>query len=221
MITRDYLFTTWEGGGNVPPTLGAVRRLVARGHRVRVLAEDAMRGDIEAAGGSFVPWRRAPNRPDRAVATDFLRDWEGEGPGGDLMRLLDQLVFGPAAAYAADTADELRRQPADVVVCCDLLFGPMIAAEIDRHEICGVLAERQRVHAGGRDPASRPGPAATGHRDRACAGRFGQRVVRRCHGGAIAGAECRTCEIWPAAVGKCLRPAGDGRSGTAGHQPRI
>ena len=128
-MTRDFLFATWEGGGNVPPTMGAVRRLLERGHRVRVLADDSLRQDVAAVGGQFVPWRRAPNRPDRGVASDPLRDWEAEGEGGGLIRLLDRISVGPAAAYAADTAEELRRQPADVVVSCDLLFGPMLAAE--------------------------------------------------------------------------------------------
>jgi MGT family glycosyltransferase len=128
-MIRDFLFATWEGGGNIPPTLGAIRRLVDRGHRVRVLADDVLRPDMTAAGASFVPWRRAPNRPDRSPASDPLRDWEAEDEGGGLVRLLDRISIGPAAAYAADTADELRRQPADVVVTCDLLFGPMIAAE--------------------------------------------------------------------------------------------
>ena len=129
MIAREFLFAAFEGGGNVPPTLGAVRRLVERGHRVRVLADDAMQDDVKASGAVFVPWRRAPNRPDRNTASDMLRDWEPKEPGGDLLRLLDRLVIGQAAAYAIDTAEELRRQPADVLVSCDLLFGPMIAAE--------------------------------------------------------------------------------------------
>ncbi|MEJ0019307.1 MAG: glycosyltransferase [Acetobacteraceae bacterium] len=128
-MTKDFLFATWEGGGNVPPTLGAVRRLVARGHRVRVLADDVLREEVAAAGGSFLPWRRAPNRPDRSIATDPLRDWEAEGEGGGLVLLLERLMVGAAAVYAADTLDELRRAPADVVVSSDLLFGPMIAAE--------------------------------------------------------------------------------------------
>ncbi len=129
MSTRDFLFTTWEGGGNVPPMLGAVRRLVERGHRVRLIGDDVMRAEVEAAGAAFVPWRRAPNRADRHAASDFLRDWEPEEPGADLIRLLDRVSIGPAASYAADTLDELRRCAADVVVNCDLLFGPMIAAE--------------------------------------------------------------------------------------------
>jgi MGT family glycosyltransferase len=128
-MTRDFLFATWEGGGSVPPTMGAVRRLTERGHCVRVLADDSVRADIGAAGGLFVPWQRAPNRPDRTMATDTLCDFEPNEPGGDLLRLLERLVIGPAAAYAADTAEELRRRSADVLVCSDLLFGPMIAAE--------------------------------------------------------------------------------------------
>lgn len=128
-MTRDFLFATWEGGGNVPPTLGAVRRLVQRGHRVRVLADDVLRPEVTAVGGSFLSWRRAPNRPDRSAASDTLRDWEAEGEGGGLIRLFDRITIGPAAAYAADVVDELRRQPADVAVSCDILFGPMIGAE--------------------------------------------------------------------------------------------
>ena len=128
-MTREFLFATFEGGGNVPPLLGAVRRLTARGHRVRVLADDSIGADIAACGGAFIPWRRSPNRADRSVGSEFLRDWEASEPGADLIRVLDRLVIGQAGPYAIDTAEELRRQPADVLVSCDLLFGPMIAAE--------------------------------------------------------------------------------------------
>src|SRR5262245_56195294 len=34
---RRFLVAHWEGGGNTPPMLAIVRRLVARGHEVRVL----------------------------------------------------------------------------------------------------------------------------------------------------------------------------------------
>ena len=36
---RTYLVCLVDGGGTVPPELGAVRRLVDRGHDVTVLAE--------------------------------------------------------------------------------------------------------------------------------------------------------------------------------------
>lgn len=128
-MTREFLFATFEGGGNVPPLLGAVRQLVERGHRVRVLCDDSIGADVAISGGTFTPWRRAPNRADRSVASDFLRDWEPTEPGADLIRVLDRIIIGQAGPYAIDTAEELRRQPADVLVSCDLLFGPMIAAE--------------------------------------------------------------------------------------------
>ena len=108
----EFLFANWEAGGNVPPTLGAVRRLVARGHLVRVLADDVLGPEIIAAGAAFVPWRRAPNRPDRTPASDPLRDWEAEGEGGGLIRLFDRIAIGAAAAYATDTVEELRRHRA-------------------------------------------------------------------------------------------------------------
>ena len=128
-MTQNFLFTAWEGGGNVPPTMEAVRRLLARGHDVRVLADDSMRREVEMAGAAFIAWRRAPNRPDLTNASILLRDYEAEGPGGDLIYLLDHFAIGRAADYAADTIDELRRVPADAVVSSELLFGPMIAAE--------------------------------------------------------------------------------------------
>jgi MGT family glycosyltransferase len=126
---REFLFTTWEGGGNVAPVAGAVRRLRARRHRVRALADNATRADLEAAGADVLPWRSAPNRPDRRPETCPLREWEATEPGGGLLRVLDRLMIGPAEAYAADTLGELRREPAGVLVSSEMLFGPMIAAE--------------------------------------------------------------------------------------------
>jgi hypothetical protein len=51
MGPKRFLFVFWEGGGNVPPQLGLVRRLVSRGHEVRVLTEPA---------SSSRPWPTAP-----------------------------------------------------------------------------------------------------------------------------------------------------------------
>ncbi len=39
---KSYLFALLDGGGTVRPELGAARRLVKRGHRVEVLADDSM-----------------------------------------------------------------------------------------------------------------------------------------------------------------------------------
>ncbi|WP_372622514.1 nucleotide disphospho-sugar-binding domain-containing protein [Falsiroseomonas sp.] len=141
---REFLFAGWEGGGNVAPMAGAVRRLVARGHRARVLGDWSMREDVEAAGGLFRPWETAPNRPDRRPETDLLQDWIPKEPGAGLTRVLDRIMVGPAALYAADTLAELRRAPTDAVVSNDLLFGPMMAAEASRTPLA-VLAPNLSV----------------------------------------------------------------------------
>jgi MGT family glycosyltransferase len=124
----DFLLTTWEGGGNVSPVLTVARRLRAGGHRVRVMSDEVGRAEAIAAGAEFVPWRRAPNRPDRSVASDILRDWEVP-PEEVFARLRDVIMLGPALHYARDVLDELHRKPADLVVSSEMLFGVMVACE--------------------------------------------------------------------------------------------
>ncbi|UZR30353.1 glycosyltransferase [Methylococcus mesophilus] len=127
--SSDFLFAAWEGGGDMPPLLSAVRRLVGRGHRVRVMSDDCNRPEIEAAGADFVGYREAPNRPDKSEATEVVRDWEGLTPAEGLGRLRDRVMCGAALAYARDVAAEIRHRRPDLVVSIDLLFGPMIGAE--------------------------------------------------------------------------------------------
>ena len=43
MTRHTYLFMLTDDGGTVPPELGVARRLVDRGHRVTVLADDGYR----------------------------------------------------------------------------------------------------------------------------------------------------------------------------------
>jgi MGT family glycosyltransferase len=128
-VARSFLFAHWEGGGNTPPMLAVVRRLLARGHAVRAMSDPCNREEIEAAGASFSPWTRAPHRPDKSADTDLLRDWEVKSPPALIGRLRDRLFIGPALAYAQDLLDELVRFPADVVVTSEMLLGPMMGAE--------------------------------------------------------------------------------------------
>jgi len=124
----DFLFTTWSGGGNIPPVLTAGRRLIAAGHRVRIMSERADEREILAAGAEFVPWRRAPSRAAKTEQTEALRDWDVPPPEG-FARLIRGIMLGPALEYAQDVIDELARRPADLVVGSDMLFGPMAACE--------------------------------------------------------------------------------------------
>jgi MGT family glycosyltransferase len=124
---RSYLFVTFEGGGNVPPVLGVVRRLAQRGHGVRVLAEPCLRTAVEGAGARFIPFRRHFVREDRTE--DLFGDWEPKTPIGALRRSLDRCVFGPAPVTAAETYRELEREAADVVVADMMMPGALVAAE--------------------------------------------------------------------------------------------
>jgi MGT family glycosyltransferase len=113
-VQREFLFTTWQGGGNVPPALTVATRLLARGHRVRVMSDACDRAAAEAAGA------------------DVLRDWEAASPPEVFARLRDAIMCGPALAYARDVLDELARRPADLVVSSELMLGPLVACEARR-----------------------------------------------------------------------------------------
>jgi UDP:flavonoid glycosyltransferase YjiC (YdhE family) len=124
----ELLMTTWDGGGTTPPLMSVARALVARGHRLRVLADPVLRADVEATGAEFVSWTRAPHRRERNGGDHFVRDWGGD-PAEGFARMRDALALGPAAAYAADVREELERRPAAALLTELLLFGPQIAAE--------------------------------------------------------------------------------------------
>ena len=115
-MTRTYLFTLVDGGGTVPPELGTARRLVERGHRVVVLAEDSMAADVLATGAELRRWTTAPNRASRRPEDDPYRDWECKNPMQLFDRLLEKQFVGPAAAYAADTTAAIEDVRPDLVV---------------------------------------------------------------------------------------------------------
>lgn len=126
---REFLFTTWEGGGNLPPVLTLVRRLRARGHRVRLLGDACTGAAATTAGAEFLSWQRAPSRPDTSPASDLMRDWEAADPAEVLRRIVHTLMCGPALAHAQDVGAELERGPADLIVTSEMLLGPMLAGE--------------------------------------------------------------------------------------------
>ncbi len=126
---RTYLFALVDGGGTVPPELGAVRRLVERGHDVTVLAEDSMADDVTATGATLRPWTTAPNRPSRLPDDDPTRDWECKNPLQLFDRLLDLQFVGPAPAYADDVDAAIAVRRPDLVVCSMFALGAMVAAE--------------------------------------------------------------------------------------------
>lgn len=126
---RRYLFVLWEGGGNVPPQMALARKLVQRGHSVRVLADPCIREDAEAVGAEFVAFTRAPARADRSVESDIVRDWEVRSPLAGFARFRDRIMFGPALRYAEDVREELSRRETDVAVVDFALMGAVCGAE--------------------------------------------------------------------------------------------
>jgi MGT family glycosyltransferase len=126
---KRFLFAHWEGGGNTPPTLALVRRLVGRGHEVRVIGDPCNREEVEAAGASFVPWERAPARKDKSVESDPMRDWELKSPPAMLRKLCEVFFVGTALARAQDVLAALDEFPADAIVTSEMLLGVMAAAE--------------------------------------------------------------------------------------------
>lgn len=124
---RAYLFVTFEGGGNVPPLLGVARRLAARGHDVRVLAEPCLRAAVQQAGARLVPFTRHFTRTDRTV--DLIGDSAARSPIGALRASLERLVFGPAPIVAEETLRAMEGARPDVVVVDALMPGALVAAE--------------------------------------------------------------------------------------------
>lgn len=125
----NFLFATWEGGGSVAPALTVVRKLVARGHRVRVMSDRCNRAEAEAAGAVFAPWTRAPSRAEKTRESDPVKDWAADSPPEGLIQAMLAVWTGPALAYAQDVTEELAREPADLVVSSEMLFGVAAGCE--------------------------------------------------------------------------------------------
>jgi len=126
---KNFLIATWEGGGSVGPKLTVARKLAEAGHEVRVMSDECNRPEAEAIGARFIPWTRAPSRRDRSRESELIRDWAASSPAEGFMQAIDDVFAGPALAYAQDVIEELTREPADLVVSSELLFGVMAGCE--------------------------------------------------------------------------------------------
>lgn len=107
----DFLFVTWDGGGNVPPATAIARELLARGHTVRFLGHARQEASLATAGFEFV-------RPAAA------RAFAGNEPSSPLAMLA---AFGDRG-MGRDLLDAVAARPPDLVVVDCLMFGAMHAA---------------------------------------------------------------------------------------------
>lgn len=115
-----YLFALVDGGGTVPPELGVARRLLDRGHRVTVLAEESLAGQVGSTGAAFIPWSESWGQ---------FQDWELRTPATRLRGTVDSMFLGPAPAQARDAAAAIGRLRPDLVLTSFPAVGAMIAAQ--------------------------------------------------------------------------------------------
>src|SRR3954464_7278776 len=103
------LQTLYDGGGGVVPQLAITRRLVERGHEVRVLAHETLRGRVEERGAQFSAFRATlPGHDMTRAETDLVRDWEPADPIEAAARFRDLVLFGPALANAREVLGVLE-----------------------------------------------------------------------------------------------------------------
>ena len=127
--SKRFLFVTWDGGGNVPPELALARRLRARGHAVRVLADPTIEPDVRASGCEFSAWTTAPHRTTRDRSGDIFKDYEIKSPMKMIDTYMREFLAVPAPRWVADTRAELEARPADVVVVDFALPAALIAPQ--------------------------------------------------------------------------------------------
>ena len=106
-----YLIVTWDGAGNLVPTLGITRTLVERSHDVRVIGHDTIAERCGDMGARFVPLTQGKGWN----AMDDPADFEAE-----VKLLIEDLCF--SSTIARDLARELEREPADAVLVDCMLF---------------------------------------------------------------------------------------------------
>ena len=124
-----FLFTTFEGGGHVPPALRVARRLQERGHQVLFVSDEANRAAAQASGLAFEPWPTAPNRAAMGAEDDPLDDWRPRLPTAVVRSVCEAVITGPAARYARDAQGFIDAFAPDAVVSNELLLGALAAAE--------------------------------------------------------------------------------------------
>jgi UDP:flavonoid glycosyltransferase YjiC (YdhE family) len=112
-----FLIVTWDGAGNLVPTLGIARRLARAGHDVRLLGHRAIDARCGNAGWRFRPFTHTIDVDSAAAVED----------GSGMLRLARDLWCSPSVA--ADVRDELTREPADVLVGDCMLLGALTAGQ--------------------------------------------------------------------------------------------
>jgi MGT family glycosyltransferase len=103
--------------------------MVARGHRVRMLAPMVLRESIEEVGIAFEPYREIQEHDESVAERSLVRDFEARSKAAAIAASRDNLVAAMARPVALDVLATLERRPADIVAFDFLLAGAPFAAE--------------------------------------------------------------------------------------------
>jgi MGT family glycosyltransferase len=128
-MRKRFLFTMWDGGGNVPPAVGLARRLVERGHAVRLLGDPTLADEARRIGAEHTSWEAAPHRRSSHPEDVVFRDFEIASPVAMIREYLDSFVGRPAAHWAGETLAALESWRADALVADLYLPATLIAGE--------------------------------------------------------------------------------------------
>lgn len=109
-------FVTWDGGGNLPPTLGIARELHHRGHVVRVIGEESQRRAIASEGLSFTAWSHS-----------LTAGLEDRSASDRLTYLIKEVWLN--TDLADEVVDNLVQQPAHVIVVDCMLEGVLARSQ--------------------------------------------------------------------------------------------
>lgn len=123
-VRQSFLFTCWEGGGNVPPVLGLAAKLVKRGHQVRILAEPCLKKAVEDIGAEFIAFSQHFTRTDPTI--DLIQDWKAKPLS---IPAVDNVMVGPALDVANETQAALKAVHTDVLIADFMMPGSLMAAE--------------------------------------------------------------------------------------------
>ncbi|WP_460776535.1 glycosyltransferase [Microbacterium sp. GXF7504] len=111
--------------GHVMPTLAVARSLVAAGHDVRFLTGARYRAAVESTGARWVPLPAEADYDDRDMDAAFPGRVGRTGVAGARWDLRN-IFLEPAPAQLRAVDDQLRLQPADVVLTESMFFGAML-----------------------------------------------------------------------------------------------
>lgn len=113
MASIRFLFVSFDGGGNTPPTYSLARGLVARGHKVAILGQAVQAEAARELGATFVPLD--------------LPDWTPGKANKEEPDILLPLLFGPPVGEAV--LEHSERDAPDVLVVDCMLTSGLAAAE--------------------------------------------------------------------------------------------